>query len=216
MSDNGAIQSLLLDPLHVPLPSHISLSAPLVLRTETKDDFLDFITTALRSARTRVATSASNAKVQPKDGVLLVKPTKLTWHPNHDRTRTFLVLRVKEVEGLEGRLKELLTACNGVAREFGCHELYANHGRRRKANSEKGAEEEEEDVEGFHISLAWSLDVEQMMNDGDMLTDSVLEAKMQKIREMEIPFSEVKIRLGKDVTTVPLGRTQRRRSGILG
>lgn len=78
------IHSLLETPLGVPLPLHISLSAPLVLRTETKDAYLDALTNALKPLAKSI-----------KSGIT-VTPDNLSWHLNEDGSRGFLVLRVLE------------------------------------------------------------------------------------------------------------------------
>lgn len=66
-------------PLQVPLPLHVSLSAPLVLRTESKDTFLDDITEQLKSVFRSLR--------QP----IKVRPASLSWHGNEDSSRYFLV-----------------------------------------------------------------------------------------------------------------------------
>lgn len=79
-----AIHSLLETPLGVPLPLHVSLSAPLVLRTENKQSFLN----ALVEAITPIAKTLKSG--------LIVSPDDLYWHPNEDGSRSFLVFRVLE------------------------------------------------------------------------------------------------------------------------
>lgn len=78
------IHSLLETSLGVSLPLHISLSAPLVLRTENKDEYLE----ALLSALKPLAKSY-------KSGITVL-PDHLSWHLNEDGSRGFLVLRVLE------------------------------------------------------------------------------------------------------------------------
>ncbi|KAL1303994.1 hypothetical protein AAFC00_000438 [Neodothiora populina] len=78
------VNSLLETPLGVPLPLHISLSAPLVLRTEIKEAYLDALTDALQPL----------AK-QFRNGIT-VSPDDLSWHLNENGSRRFLVLRVLE------------------------------------------------------------------------------------------------------------------------
>lgn len=66
------------------MPLHISLSAPLVLRTENKDEYLEALLSALRPL----------AKSY-KSGITIL-PNHLSWHLNEDGSRGFLVLRVLE------------------------------------------------------------------------------------------------------------------------
>lgn len=73
------MHSLIETPLQVPLPLHVSLSAPLVLRTESKDTFLDDITEQLKSV------------VRSLRQPIKVRPASLSWHGNEDSSRYFLV-----------------------------------------------------------------------------------------------------------------------------
>lgn len=197
----------------------------MVLRTESRRQFLSALTSALLSRGPKPGPGSDG------DGRLRVRPEELGWHPNEHGTRAFLVLRVRS-KGEANALSALLGACNGVAREFGLPALYTDYpGRRRSSSSAAAAnaqpqktKAEKDDADAdedysrfFHVSLAWSLDVDDAAIDADSLRrDADVQAIMRKIREMEIDFSHVKIRIGKDVSTVPLNRRRTEEKGILG
>jgi hypothetical protein len=169
--------------LGVPLPLHISLSRPLTLKTTTKDTFLTRLTTSIKETSVRAFTAA---------------PSALTWHPNEDRTRYFLVLSLQRPEHDE--LRGLLEVCNQVAAEFEQPLLY-----RSAARKGKGKVAEVEDGK-FHLSVAWSLSPQE----GEV---EVPEELKESVRRLTINFEEVKVRIGQDVTGIPL---RRRRGGVLG
>lgn len=207
------VHSLLRDSLSVPLPLHISLSAPIVQRTETKDAFLEAMSSSLRGA------------IKSGRSSITVNPIRLAWHANEDGTRAFLVLRVSKPVGDEGGLTGLLQASNGIAQKFGCPTLYAKERkstedvrkRQTKAHGPyQGDRQDTDPSECFHISLAWSLGVGGFMSETELAEDPKIEALMQEVRGISFSFSEVKIRSGKDVTTVPFGGTKHSSKGILG
>jgi len=186
-----SVTSLLTSPLGVVLPLHISLSAPLVLRTENKDAFREAMTDALGAVARKVP-------------ALIVAPTRLAWFRNEEGTRAFLVLSVREEKG---SLNRLLEASNGVAERFGCRALYAGAGK-----------DGEGDAEGaFHISLAWSLNADELLGDACCFDkESKLTALVERAKELRIDFSEVKLRLGNEVSSEPLGHARQSNRGILG
>ncbi|RMZ85130.1 hypothetical protein DV738_g12, partial [Chaetothyriales sp. CBS 135597] len=94
--------SLLRSDLNVPLPLHISLSAPLTLRTEQKD--------AVAAA---VEASVTRSGARP----FVVSPTRLCWVSNSEGSRSFLVLKLSRPENED--LNRLLSACNASVARFG-------------------------------------------------------------------------------------------------
>lgn len=74
------LQTFLTSELGAPLPLHISLSRPIVFTTENKGDFLESLQTAIKSS-----------KIQPFD----IAISDLSWCENFEKTRWFLVLKVK-------------------------------------------------------------------------------------------------------------------------
>lgn len=215
-----ATHSLLQTTLDVPLPLHISLSRPLVLRTETKATFL----TSLRDALTSLTSVY-------KDGIS-VSPTTVSWHGNEDGSRAFLVLRVRdnsiapkpnvqddtETTPQPDALSALLKVCNRVAGEFDQPLLYATHRNRDTGKREdiSKVSDESDASSSFHISIAWalptpscpvqtleSLDVARAMPE--------VENIMEEVKELKVGIEEVKIRIGKDVTSLPFEVRQKHR-----
>ncbi|TKX23330.1 U6 snRNA phosphodiesterase-like protein [Elsinoe australis] len=203
--------SHLYSPTSVPLPLHISLSAPLVLRTESKSAFHTALLTALRSTLRNLKTRAT--------GTLTLAPTGLAWHPNHECTRSFLVLRLSRPQEDGEAMNRLLQAANGVAREFGCPELYAGghsggagpgqggeEGEKR-AGRKEGREEVLDRTDRFHISIAWSLDAGEKLEVEGMSDEA--KQVMQEVKGMSISFKDVKVKLGREVTSVPFAASGR-------
>ncbi|EMC95132.1 hypothetical protein BAUCODRAFT_35124 [Baudoinia panamericana UAMH 10762] len=167
----------------VRLPLHISLSRPLTLRAEHKDDF----EAALRRA---ISTSTVQAFHCQLDAIL--------WHPNESGTRWFLVLRTKPRE--KDELGKLLAACNGVAEAFGQPLLYAEFNSR-----ESGDEASREG--NFHISIAWALNPPSSREGRKESVTGSPPSSVQLTAEakaLRIPFTEIKLRIGQTVMVMPL------------
>jgi hypothetical protein len=184
---------LLQNELGVALPLHVSLSRPLVLKTEQKDDFLPTL---------RNAVSGSGVKA------FTTRLEQLQWHPNEDRTRWFLVLRVADSND---ELMKLLRVCNSVASTYSQPRLYEEDG-----PGQSKRKQEMQVAKKFHISIAWSLqspleggvtNAGKSFGDGTDLPSSV--------RSLSVGFSEVKVRIGQDVTSLSLDQKRRRSSGVL-
>lgn len=121
------LYSFLTSDLGTPLPLHISLSRPLVLATDQKDEFLSRVTSTLR---------------QQSSSRFTVGPSALSWHRSPDSNRAFLVLRVQQGrDGTNQGLTRLLEKCNRLVKQFGQPELYSDGGK---------------SMDRFHVSLAWS------------------------------------------------------------
>jgi hypothetical protein len=177
------------------LPLHVSLSRPLTLKTEQKDDFL-------RSLRNTVSGSGVRAFTTSLE--------QLQWHPNEDRTRWFLVLRV---EDRDHELMKLLRACNSVADMYDQPRLYEDDRNGEPQRKNQAASNGEEVSKKFHISIAWSLQKPHengVGQDFDIGTTS-----LKSIRSVSVPFNEVKVRIGQDVKLLPLDVKRRRSSGVL-
>ena len=192
----SGVHSLLQNDLGVPLPLHVSLSRPLVLRTEQRSAFLDQLKKSVQASSVRAFDAA---------------PAGLRWHPNEIRSRHFLVLSLQRSG--DGELEKLLNACNGVAKTFGQPLLYANdHRRASKAGHEK--------VNGgdkFHISIAWSLQspIAKTGHGKDLPTPNRGDLRVpDEVAELRVPFSQVKVRIGQDVSAIDLPAA--RRKGGLG
>jgi hypothetical protein len=194
---------LLQNELGVALPLHVSLSRPLVLKTDQKDEFLPTL---------KQAVSGSGVKS------FKTRLEQLQWHPNEDRTRWFLVLRVADSND---ELTKLLRACNSVADTYGQPRLYQEDGHgpgqsKHKQGVQMNQERNSQVAKKFHISIAWSLqrpfgsgvtNAGRSFGDGTDLPSSV--------RSLSVGFGEVKVRIGQDVTSLSLDRKRRRSSGVL-
>ncbi|KAJ5538990.1 hypothetical protein N7513_007322 [Penicillium frequentans] len=124
------IQSLVHSDLGAQLPLHISLSRPVVLRTEQRSSFERSLQTEIESSR-----------IAP----FALTPNGLKWVSNYERTRWFLVLRIAKPE--HDSLNGLLRLSNCALARFDQPPLYASH----------GTPHNQDFSDYFHISLAWAL-----------------------------------------------------------
>lgn len=126
---NGQVHSLLQSELGAQLPLHISLSAPLMLRTEQKTEF---------------ELAVGSKTMESGVGRVEVQVRRLRWECNFDGTRWFLVLGV--ATPVNDELNMLLHVCNRCAMDFKLPMLYAG-----------GEAAPQESSDAFHISIAWQL-----------------------------------------------------------
>lgn len=166
--------SLLENQLGVQLPLHISLSRPLALKTQHKGIFVEDLQAAIEAEGVRAFD---------------VRPLELVWHPNEHGTRSFLVLSLERPAGNE--LNRMLRACNALAKKLGQPTLYTG-GRVR-------------DVDSFHISIAWSLELRESSCVQSVALPQSLPAKLaERLQALRIGFSELKVRIGQDVSSIAL------------
>jgi len=122
------------------------------------------------------------------------------------------VLNLSRPEEDVEALNRLLNASNATAESFGCPKLYAGQrGSRKAAAGGSVASPASQDhsldaSDAFHVSIAWSLDPDLVLETGVLQEDERLKALMDEVRTLRISFSEVKVRLGKDVSNVSFGR----------
>ena len=183
---NGQVHSLLRSELGAQLPLHISLSAPLVLKTEQKSDFEE----------------AVQGKIMESGmGRVEVSVQRLRWERNHDGTRWFLVLAVDAPANDE--LNRLLRACNESASEFGLPLLYA---KTLDKPSRPSLEEQKisknmtrKRSKAFHISIAWQLSEpgarERVVPD---------HPNVMELGKRNLLFEVVKLKMGNVVKDIPL------------
>jgi hypothetical protein len=179
----------------VALPLHISLSRSLGLRTEQKDEFFLSLKDSISGSGARAFETYFE---------------QLQWHPNEDRTRWFLVLRVADKDEV---LLKLLHTCNSVAVKYAQPKLYEDdHAHDEMKQSSRRMSKI---TEKFHISIAWSLEEPPSSS---VTSDSNAACTMDlppAIHSLRVPFGEVKVRIGQDVTSMPLDQRRRRTSGVL-
>ncbi|GFF38943.1 putative U6 snRNA phosphodiesterase [Aspergillus udagawae] len=181
------IHSLLRSDLGVQLPLHISLSRPVVLRTEQRQPFMDLFQTALQESTVPAFS---------------VNPYSLDWVSNYERTRWFLVLRV--TKPANDNLNRLLGLSNRSLAHFGQPPLYAGRPagpvHRLERHESVQPDTQPEDLSHcFHVSLAWSL------------TEPTPEQKkkieaidLHRLRSLFIHFDCVKAKIGNNISSIPL------------
>ncbi len=176
------VHSLLRSSLNVQLPLHISLSAPLTLKTEQKDDF----ETAVKAELNKCGASSFS-----------VRPVDVSWVSNFDQTRTFLVLALSRSG--DDDLNKLLQACNRCADTFDLDLIYqTKQGKETKEEGQDPAMPEDTST-AFHISIAWTLEkVEDLDN---LCLDPF---NLDELRSIAINFDIVKLKIGNTVTDLKL------------
>jgi len=176
-----SFHNFLRSDLGAPQPLHISLSAPLVLKTDQKDAFQETILSEI-----------SRSEVKP----FHVQATGLDWFANYERSRFFLALKLSRPSNND--LNKLLSASNAAARQFGLAELYDNDSKKSDKDISKTQQTMIDRSDAFHISIAWTLKEpdkearEQLVN----LEDDYLRALMAS-------FSALKLKMGNVVKDIP-------------
>lgn len=198
-----------------------------MLKTENKDEFLKDVRLALQN-------TVRKCGVNPKDGEsqrVRVRIAGLGVFVNAEKTCSFLVLKVKGVEEIDEEfLGKMLGVCNSVARKYGCKELYTScHSIEEEGDVAKSLKGEKTVIKGmqesekdkvvhwqFHISIAWSLNINLMIEDlsQDGQTNEV-NTILDQITEMEIDFSDVKFKIGKEVLSLPFIQSRKTSQSIL-
>ncbi|KAL2862054.1 U6 snRNA phosphodiesterase Usb1 [Aspergillus pseudodeflectus] len=179
--EESKIHSLLHSDLGAQLPLHVSLSRPVVLRTEQRQPFLDTFQRTLQTS-----------DISPFD----IQIGSLDWVSNSEKTRWFYVLRVKRPS--QDHLNQLLRISNVSLGIFGQPPLYES-----TANpSELDTKKPKDYTEYFHVSVAWSLQ-EPSVRDRDKLESIAL----QRLATLKIYFDSVKAKIGNHVSSIPLARS---------
>ncbi|KAF7196769.1 U6 snRNA phosphodiesterase [Pseudocercospora fuligena] len=168
------VQSLLENDLGVQLPLHVSLSRPLALKTNQKDEFVSKLEKAIGEASVRA---------------FEVQPLELVWHPNEHRTRWFLVLRLQRPAGDE--LKNLLKTCNGLAKSLDQPLLYAE------------GHNEDSNAFHVSIAWSLKPEGRKGADTGPS-PQNVSAESLEKLKAFRVEFSDVKVRIGQDVRSVAL------------
>ncbi|KAJ0414289.1 U6 snRNA phosphodiesterase Usb1 [Aspergillus carlsbadensis] len=171
------LHSLLHSDLGAQLPLHVSLSRPVVLRTEQRQPFLDTFERTLETS-----------DISPFD----IQIGSLDWVSNSEKTRWFYVLRVKRPD--QDYLNQLLQISNGSLGVFGQPPLY-------ESTLELEAETPKDYTEYFHVSVAWSLQEPSVKGRDNM--DSIA---LQRLVTLKIQFDSVKAKIGNYVSSIPLAR----------
>ncbi|KAH8596690.1 U6 snRNA phosphodiesterase Usb1 [Bisporella sp. PMI_857] len=204
----NTLQSLLASDVGTALPLHISLSRPIGFSTDRKDDFVVALDRAIKSSGIRPF------QIQVSD---------LDWVPNFEKTRWFLVFRIKEPE--TNGLNKLLHICNDVVQNYDQPPLYVDavvrttpkkkhtqHISRR--NSKDIYKELQDRSNAFHFSIAWTL----KPPDKDLLeaTEAMVPRNLQAAQEIDVKVDEIKAKIGNVVTGIHLQSQVLERTGIFG
>ncbi|KAF2217826.1 hypothetical protein CERZMDRAFT_30840 [Cercospora zeae-maydis SCOH1-5] len=185
-SKPATVHSLLQNDLGVRQPLHVSLSRPLSLKTDDKDVFLEQL-------KTRIPSSGLSAfDAQPLD---------LVWHPNEEGTRWFLVLRLQKP--VNDELKLLLNTCNTIAAQFSQPLLYTDQARSSPTSLADAHD-------GFHISIAWTPQLHRTEVKSGAVAVDLPDALLEPVAATRIRFSELKVRIGQDVNSIPLQQPRKR------
>ncbi|PGH03367.1 hypothetical protein GX51_04098 [Blastomyces parvus] len=188
------VHGLLYSDLGAQAPLHISLSRPVVLVTEDRQPFRDLLKDALRES-----------DIRP----FHVKAAGLDWVSNFEKTRWFLVLRV--MKPVNNELNCLLAISNRSLAAFQQPPLYqtpaSENAQGKKRNTEKSPKQRSSTSsvavvdysDNFHISIAWSL-TEPSREDKERIAS----LELGKVKENEIPFGSVKLKIGNIVHNLEL------------
>ncbi|KAJ5424735.1 hypothetical protein N7445_010708 [Penicillium cf. griseofulvum] len=178
------VHSLLHSDLGAQLPLHISLSRPVVLRTEQRVSFTETLQKAIHDSH-----------VLSFD----VQPDTLYWSSNYEKTRWFLVLGVQRPR--HDGLNRLLKLSNDSLARFGQPPLYASSTREQTSASilNMSSTLNSEDFSGcFHISLAWSLSEPSAKE-----RERVARIDLRALRDINVGFDSVKAKIGNVVVRLP-------------
>ena len=179
----ATVHSFLRSDLDVQQPLHISLSAPLTVKTDQKDDLHEALVTALRDSGARRFT---------------VVPCDVAWVANLERSRYFLVVKLKKPTNDD--LNKLLRACNDCATSWNLDQLYAPSKSKGSGRTDLDPSKDVQDQSSaFHISIAWSLDAP---DENDHQTMASLKSNL--LDDIAIQFSVVKVKIGNMVSDVSL------------
>lgn len=203
------LSSLLVSDLGAPLPLHISLSRPFVLRTDQKDAFLADCTRNVPGAAAAFA----------------LRVDALRWFRSPDSGRSFLVLRVVSTAAAAGRrnpeLAGLLERCNELVGGVGQPRLYAR-GVVERGDDEDDDDDDDDDgdkrgkvvEDAFHVSIAWSF-AEPTVEIQERTAAIFAREDFQRdiVQGMTIPADQVKVKIGNVVTSIMLTEMGKKEKG---
>ncbi|ROW14217.1 hypothetical protein VPNG_04274 [Cytospora leucostoma] len=214
--DRHELTGFLESDLGAPLPLHVSLSRPFVLRTGEKDEFLQDLVTRVEGSGI---------------GRFELVCDALDWHRSPGSQRSFLVLRVRSSSSRAGggggknqELSTLLARCNDLVASYGQPTLYAAAAAGSTPRLDGGpGEDREGDIIGgvgvgdaFHISIAWSF-----ASPSDEIRRRTAEVFARPefrdaiAKDINIPVEGVKAKIGNVVTNIAL-RKGRKGKGLFG
>ena len=144
--------------------------------------------------------------------------TGLDWVANYEKTRWFLVLRLRKPE-FDG-LNKLLHVSNQVVQEYNQPALYTTrniHGKRERPTRKLPYAQwvDIQDVsDAFHISIAWTLTApnDELLK----LARAMFAAYKKELDQFQVQVGEIKFKVGNVVTSIPLPKTVLVGQGLFG
>ncbi|KAN0077530.1 U6 snRNA phosphodiesterase Usb1 [Elaphomyces granulatus] len=223
VDDAVEVRPLLQSDLGAQLPLHISLSRPCVLTTDQRQPFIQ-----------RLEDDIRGSGIRPPDDLRTrfhVTLEQLDWVANAERTRWFLVLRVRPSENND--LYGLLRISNQLLAAFGQPPLYQVAGEsllgKKMGMKAKGSTTGTRRQRGggkpshipnissvdysacFHVSIAWAL-VEPSLEQKHRLAT----IDLHQLTSIKIQFSSVKVKMGNQVLNLALSTLKLDTSGFGG
>lgn len=195
-------------------PLHISISPPLILRTENKDNYLSAIKDGMRSFSTRATRDKLHSTIQ-------ISFRDLIWASNHQSTRWFFVARAARPPG--DQLNKLVHMCNDTAARFDLPQLYVGpspasrsedhdddeHGFESleigmSTGTSKAASDDADHTDRFHFSLGWSLKAPSSAPSNAKVSPVQLQDPvMEQLCQIKPTFSVLKVKIGNEITSLP-------------
>lgn len=143
----------------------------------------------------------------------------LDWVSNFEKTRWFLILRLKAPIG--NGLNKLLHVCNGTIQQYGQPPLYTpatNQSRKIESSSNnsrpqgrRGSEVKvdwsgmHDRSEAFHISIAWTLKPpNQKLIE---ITRAIASERLEAIQGISVEVKDLKSKIGNIATSIPLHKS---------
>lgn len=182
--DHGLdVHSSFLSDLGVILPLHISLSAPLILRTETKGAFLQQVKKAISDLHL---------------SAFQLQAHGLQWAANEDQSRWFLVLQLSKAP--QDPLSRIVRTLNHIAADFQQPLLYVQDS---DVKPDPSRVRLVPDLSSrFHISIGWTLQrpVAKGQRTGNALTSK---KDLRSLRDLTVEVHSIKVKIGSDVSRIP-------------
>jgi len=138
----------------------------------------------------------------------------LRWVSNQNKTRWFLVLKVRKPA--DNSLNLLLGECNGIASSCSQPQLYQSlaESASKSGNPDRASQGKIMDASDFfHFSIAWSLSAPPKQDGVESVEHQQLPDCVQSLRA---GCEGVKVKIGNTVTSIMFGNSQNTSNSLLG
>ena len=234
--------SSLLSSLQTPQPLHISLSAPLSLETDQRASFLAAATVRVSDLYYSLQLPSSGFSVQPRDCHWVSNLEQTRWflalriqRPGNDVLNKLLaemnaVAKGMRQQTLYAKTEDVKLSANDDCKisrreDKGKRGVSSGAGHASSAASERNAGLFDFS-DHFHLSLAWTTERppplpsetkdEHCSNEGGTKPQEY-ERALARVKTLQVSFSELKVKIGNNITPLPLATGQiYRDGGILG